>query len=110
MKVHPQPKLVDRAKLPRYFRDLDAELLDGINLCQGCPYDYVCCRQGTTYWAPSEVETVSLATGQAVASFATGIESAGIARGFYEGKNPCPFLRPDNACGVYELRPGMCII
>ncbi len=103
-----RPKLVNRAKLPYYFRDLDRGLLEGVNLCEGCPYHYYCCHWGTTYWAPGEAERVAQATGRPVGNFTYGRENTGIAKGFYEGLNPCQFLGPDKQCTIYSLRPVAC--
>lgn len=102
-----RPRLVDGTKQVRYIRALNRGLLDGADICGGCPYGQGCCRHGHTLWSVDEAIAVEKATGKSHIGFAVRMRRPFLGREF-EGKTPCRFLSRGGSCQVYALRPLAC--
>lgn len=107
------PKVVSRRKVRAYRREREAS--SSVNICEGCPYDYGCCKSGETLLLDEEVARISLKMNLVASEFVDWLSEAearvlllklGVSV-LARMKTPCTFLN-ESDCLIHAFKPRGC--
>lgn len=91
--------------LPKLVAKTDAEVWQVVD-CTVCAN---CCKTMTPTFTPKDIRRISKHLGMKQKDFVEKWLFQDPDNGDWVNKlQPCQFLRPDNLCGIYEVRPADC--
>ena len=106
------PRLISRRKHLAYFREQEAS--SSLNICEGCPYDFACCKSGETLLFFEEAKEISPRMELEIMEFAEPLKKADrsmlLMRGVsvsFRLKTPCHFFSNGN-CSIHDFKPKAC--